>query len=766
MAEVKLSSIKLQSGTARTMYVTWTSTYKNVDNFDVRWQYRVRGDSTWFDGPQEGVSPDQAFNSLYDAPDNATKVRVKIKPVSKTYEKKGKQVSYWTGKWTSYKTYNFDTKPAEKPGSAPSIDISDTGILTCEISNLTGILRVQFQAVRDDSSTYSTGVAAVKTGTAGWEVLVKDGSRYKVRYRVDNGAGYSEWSDYSANVDTVPLRPREIEELKALSKTSVRIGWTQVVGATSYEIQYTTNRDDFNYGDEPIGSTQTEQSVENYTIIEGLETGNKYFFQVRAINSKGKSTCSGVKAITLGEPPEAPTTWASSTTVIVGEALNLYWVHNTVDGSSQVKAIVELTIGENTQSIEVINSTDEDEKDKTSVYSIDTSQYTEGTKILWRVKTCGITNQYGEWSVQRTVDIYARPTLSMVMSNIDGDVMDMLARLPFNISCSAGPDTQAPTGYHISIVANESYETEDNIGNTVMINAGEAVYSRYFDTNEDLEIEISASDITLENNISYTLTGVVSMNSGLTATASQEFTVAFEGTIPEPNAEVGYEEETISTFIRPYCEDDDGNVVENVILSVYRREYDGRFVEIAKDITNGEYIYVTDPHPALDYARYRIVAKSTVTGEVSYYDMPGEPIGEKAAIIQWDEVWKPFESDGADAPSEPTWSGSMLRLPYNIDVSDKNKSDVSLVKYIGRNHPVSYYGTHIDSTSTWNVVIPKSDEETLYALRRLAIWAGDVYVREPSGSGYWANITVSFNLKHTDVTVPVSFDITRVEGGV
>ena len=182
--------------------------------------------------------------------------------------------------------------------------------------------------------------------------------------------------------------------------------------------------------------------------------------------------------------------------------------------------------------------------------------------------------------------------------------------------------------------------------------------------------------------------------------------------------------------------------------------------------------YTVDPGTWRDVKPLNTVTTSTISRD-STADTLGsatidiaDSIGEKAAIIQWDEVWKPFESDGADAPSEPTWSGSMLRLPYNIDVSDKNRTDVSLVKYIGRSHPVSYYGTHIDSTSTWNVVIPKSDEETLYALRRLAIWPGDVYVREPSGSGYWANITVSFDMKHRDVTVPVSFDITRVAGGV
>ena len=91
--------------------------------------------------------------------------------------------------------------------------------------------------------------------------------------------------------------------------------------------------------------------------------------------------------------------------------------------------------------------------------------------------------------------------------------------------------------------------------------------------------------------------------------------------------------------------------------------------------------------------------------------------------------------------------------------------DVSLVKYAGRKRPVTYYGTQLGETSTWNTVIPKDDEETLYALRRLAVWTGDAYVREPSGSGYWANIGVSFSQRHRDLTIPVTLSIKRVEGG-
>ena len=266
--------------------------------------------------------------------------------------------------------------------------------------------------------------------------------------------------------------------------------------------------------------------------------------------------------------------------------------------------------------------------------------------------------------------------------------------------------------------------------------------------------------------MSYTITCSVTMNSGLTATETAGFKVAWEEEYFVPNAEIGIDNDVLAAYIRPYCEDGKGNLIEGVTLSVYRREFDGSFTEIITGVENSKNAYVTDPHPALDYARYRIIAMTNATGAISYYDTPGVPVGEKAIIIQWNEAWSTFETDIEDSLEQPPWSGSLLRLPYNIDVSDKHSPDVSLINYIGKKHPISYYGTHLGETSTWNVEIPKYDKETLYSLNRLAIWMGDVYVREPSGSGYWANIKVSFSKKHCELTVPVTFDITRVEGGM
>ena len=315
------------------------------------------------------------------------------------------------------------------------------------------------------------------------------------------------------------------------------------------------------------------------------------------------------------------------------------------------------------------------------------------------------------------------------------------------------------------MASKQFYETVDDIGNTKVINEGDEVYSKYFDTSEPLLVELSANNINLENNVTYTVTCVVSMDSGLTATSSSDFTVAWTDMEYEPNAEIGIDETTLVSYIRPFCANANGTRIPDITLSVYRREFDGTFTELATNLDNTKNIFITDPHPSLDYARYRIVAKMTTTGAISFYDVPGYPVGEVSAVIQWDEEWSTFDTTNEDLLENPPWSGSLLKLPYNLDVSDKYSNDVELVKYTGRDHPVSYYGTQVGETSTWKIQIDKQDKETLYALRRLAICKQDVYVREPSGSGYWANVSVSFSQTHKKVVIPVTLTIKRVEGG-
>ncbi|MGM9968904.1 MAG: LysM peptidoglycan-binding domain-containing protein [Anaeroplasma sp.] len=326
-------------------------------------------------------------------------------------------------------------------------------------------------------------------------------------------------------------------------------------------------------------------------------------------------------------------------------------------------------------------------------------------------------------------------------------------------------------------------------------------YPYYSKQNEKLYLKLTCSDLDLNDGSSYTAKCSMVMDSGLTGDAEYKFIAQISGTPYSPYANITIDKNNISAIIEPRCtytyevvsgyynetdskfysdlectQEIPGNqykvyadmasgkyyiykqvsdilydFVETAdpendsILSVYRKELDGTFTEIDSNIESGTGYYAEDPHPSLNYAVYRIVSESISTGLISYTDTEPILVGEEAIIIQF--------------------GSTTLRLPYNIDTSSSYSPDVSLVEYIGRKHPVSYYGTQLGESASWNVEIPKYDTETLNTIRKLAIWMDDVYVREPSGTGYWANIIVSFTQTHCELTIPISFNISRVEGG-
>lgn len=888
-SKVKITVCGLQADTTRTVYATWQFDKDHLKEYEVRWQYYT-ANKKWFDG---STSTTTSRQSVYTAPQNALQVRVRVKPYSTTYtktvKKKEKEVSYWTGAWCSYKTYKFSSNPPTAPSSAPTVSI-EKYTLTASVDNLNvNGTDIQFNIVKDDTKTFKTVTVPITKLSAAYTCVVDAGSEYKVRCRAHRDGLYSDWTDYSSSVATVPAAPGGITVCRANSETSVYLEWQAVSSAKTYELQYATKVEYFEGSD----ALQSDSGIETTKYEKtGLDSGEEYFFRVRAVNDKGESGWTAIKSVVIGSDPEAPTTWSSSSTVIVGEPLNLYWIHNSEDGSSQTVAELEITVDNTKTTYTIENLRDEDEKDKTSSYTVDTSSYIEGTKLQWRVRTAGVTRVYGDWSVLRTVDIYAPVTLDLKLLDNDGEYIDVVESFPIRVTALAGPKTQAPIGYYLEVISNETYETVDGVGNAKIVSAGDPIYSEYFDITSSLDVVLSAGDIDLENNVNYSISCRVSMDSGLTADESVDFTVAWEDREYEPNASIIIDEETYIAYIRPFCEDENGDCIPNVTLSVYRREFDGSFAEIATGIENlienecetlneteltftsgaaldvaippliegqeyhvywngSEYIsiakavdndgiavvyvgnemidtlglfedptdtdepfliasmynedgatvdeytkfqnasdtdetvmvqiitntsvnntFVTDPHPSLDYARYRIVAIDQITGSVSYCDLPGYPVGGDSVVLQWDEEWSSFDvyhGDGTsitDDSDQPNWAGSMLKLPYNIDVSESNELDVELVEYIGREHPVTYYGTQIGTTAEWSMEIEKSDADTLYGLRRLARWMGDVYVREPSGTGYWANVSISMKQTHCALTIPVSISLVRVEGGI
>lgn len=797
---VNIVWFSLRANTQREMEIIWEH---SASKFKIRYEMYDLSGRIWTVSEEEKTfTSDQQKASTYtfDESSDRFKCRVRVKPV----DDEGKDIAGWKDV-----EYDFRENPPPPPEISNS-EIDNDDNLFVEFENVAenvGIESIEIAVYQDNNVKYDTFIVQVNQETryASHISKVDPGHYYKVkarsiRYTLPDGTRREDgirgtWTDYSDNLQSSPTPPNEILVLSAkeiveqgVVSYGVKVEWDAVPVAKTYTVQWTTNPEYFDVNPGEVESQDTEEGQGPKILLTGITSGHTYYFRVGSNNDKGRSlTWTPIKSLSFGSKPAPPTTWSNTNSNILGENLNLYWTHNATDGSLETRARLHMELikstGESFQFDEVIqNERPETDQSRISVFTFNTgdpeySTYLDGnSKIKWKVETTGIAEQYSDWSVEREINVYERPTLQMDIKNKYDEPITDIYEFPFSIDLKARPDTQTPISYYIEIISNNSYETVDSVGVVKSVNVGDIIYTRTVDPLNptwDIRAYITPGDIDLQSGFSYTVKAIVSMNSGLTAETSQDFSTEFTSSTYDVFADVLVDKETLQASIKPYAnewyyENDEprSKIAENCKLSVYRREYDGAFTEIGTDITNGENIHVTDPHPALDYARYRVVVRSEDNGTISYRDIEPVKVGEPSVVIQWAEQWSKFEVETDEAPLEPSWKGSMIKIPYNVDVSEKTNPDVTLIDYVGRKHPVSYYGTKLGETANWSVAIPSSDKETIYNLRRLSKWTNDVYVREPSGVGYWANINVSFSLKHNEVITPVSFDIKRVEGGI
>lgn len=731
-----------------------------LDNYSVKWEYDT-GDNVWFAGNEMSVT---IKNVTYSPPSNVIKIKVTVKPIAKKRKVNGVETDYWTGSEVVAE-YTVSNDPPEVP-ETPNVSMEDYQ-LTCRIDNIPDPKSdsIEFQ-IYSGNELYNSGIVDVITCRAIYVITVAAGRDYRVRARAINHISdtllYSQWSAFTT--DEILTKPTVVENIvcKAVDRTNVEITWDAVQNAETYDIEYCINSGYFDSSD----ATQTVDNIETIRyLFTGLEQGQIYYFRVRSVNDAGYSEWSDIVSLELGTVPTPPSTWSSTTTAVVGEPVTLFWSHNSKDNSSQRSAQISLTINGQTE-IVTIDTSEQPDDEKTMLYTIPDEMIQVGAIIEWRVRTKGVMDSYSDWSIARKITVYVQPTLSTRITDQNNVDETLIESLPFYIKCSTSPASQYPISYYINIIAMSTYNSVDNYGRDVIINAGDSVYSKTLDTEEQLIHEISGHNITLQNGINYAVNVEVLMNSGLTAYDNKIISISWTSGLYEPNATIGVNKENLYAYIMPFCKDEDGLTVPNISLSVYRREFDGRFTEIAKNLTNGENAYVIDPHPALDFARYRIVAKNLATGNATYYDAPAFPINEKSLVIQWDEAWTNFNAFEEHVFSQNPWGGSMLKLKYNIRTAENSSKDVSFVDYIGRSSPVTYYGTKVEYSGAWSTDIPKNDTETVYQLRRINSWLGNVYVREPSGSGYWANISISFTRSYNELVIPITINVTKVEGGI
>lgn len=769
-----------------------------TESYYVQWFYN-KGNG-WFDGPTEtkGKNPGglEQTATYSDIPEGTNGVIVWVTPIAVKHKGANDQeeTPYYIGEKVTYKVERGTSKP-EKIENLTG-EIQGNKIKTKVIIDnaaAKGITYVRFQYIKDTKQIAVMDIHVVNdVATASYSV--DPGGNYQVRAKAVIYSGttpiYSaDWSDPVPGVGeffhSAPVAPAGFNACYPEDKTSIRVKWTGNTNNYNYEIQYTEDSKYFDVSDQVQSITISEGSTDR--LITGLSEGKEYFFRVRAVDkdqSGQHSAWSAVSSTKLGEKPGIPTTWSSTSALSIGEdePLILYWVHNTIDGSKMVEGYVTYTCHEVEETVTVPGPTETEEPEKTYFLKVYQKgqvpagatqpyveiDYSDGDTISWFVKTRGITQDVSEPSITREVRMYAKPNILLSLVGIESEDAKITS-YPFKVKMErdSGLTGQMPITYNLSIVSNSMYETYDYTGKSTIITPGTVIFNKNYDyTTPELIVEMTPDMIDLVSGGEFVIFATVAFDSGLTAESQLAFTTEFVADEYYVDAEISTDNNDAIAYIRPYAayyEETDEE--PKAYLAVFRRNADGTLIEIDSGLDNEDHTTIIDPHPTLNYARYRVIATDKATGIMTVYDTVPIKVGEKAIIIQWDEQWEAFNPERTDEMMVQPYSGSMVRLPYNVDVSESVDLQTEFVEYIGREHPVSYYGTHVGEKSSWSTVIPKYDTDTLYQLRRLSKWMGDVYVREPSGLGYWASIKLDFSQTHLDVTIPIKIDITRVEGG-
>lgn len=733
--------------------------------------------------------------------------------------------------WFYSSTYKAASPPA--PSGPPDVAFSIDGEkVTLSYSNVDANVRsIYFDVlwrnlidniIKKQSGTYKVDPTY---GFGSIEIPISNhGAAVSFRARNANTIGgkiyYSDYSDTTEWYKTVPQdKAINTFNLTTVREDEVNVAWSCASNVSAYDgvvVQYAQTLAELTA---ESGATFHEETFEEYTEsgsnhqvrISGLETGVIWYFRIRAFVTDSDGTKYShwwwnwgngkdwdAKSVTLGTVPDIPTTWCLISSFgyeSESSSFPVYAIHNCEDGSACSYFQVEMSAYKRngTQIGVTKTKTIENKKDQYGEYSKDNLVYNiapysewpygdlSNGYVRWRIRTKGVLDEYGPWSALRNVNTYVNPSLSISTSGT------FWATYPIQVSADMTTSSQEAISFFFDIKANRDYSYSNPLGEYTYVTAGQIVHTvtigpknvSGYSGNKHTEFTINPTDVHLEPGIGYSVYGTVYTDAGLSATAHTSFTMdTTSGTDCYPGIGEFYSDPVDrSMYIQPVCYADNYSETlanpSDYIISVYRLNADSTYTLISENQNSTAYNMIHDPHPRLDSQIYKIVAVDKRYGRISVSseDLVLNSFSQKGLVIQWDDQYGSVYSSEFDGFLE-RYIGKFLFLPFNVDVSESITVDKTLVSYIGREDPVSYYGTAKGKSYTIKTEIPKynvADFDSVTALsllRELSRYTGNVYVRTFSGVGCWATIDIDFNIDHCALTIPINFKVTPVEGGV
>lgn len=793
---VKSLGVGIQTGSDRGVYAQWKfAKAGKASGYEVDWEYwdgsrhsqtaaqkkaGKPGSEKWMPGSSTTVSADSAqvgsgwYRALYTAPSSALMVRVRVRPVSKTRSvhvsttktyKNGKLTKtvnntadkpYFEASWSGYASHDYRADAIAAP--EVEVELADNG-LTAHVTVSTDdadatLCDVEACTLSGGAYTKAMGKSdQAISGEGTWSFTLAAGVDYHIRARLKSETRSSKatsgWT-YAA-VATRPGAPGD-PEAAATGASSAIVSWDAADGATSYVVQHVAG-DSASFDTDPESVDEVEITSGTLYTPSGLESGTLHWFRVKARNAAGDSGWSAACSCTVASAPEAPTLLDTAAAYMDGATARIRWTHNSTDGSSQTAGQVELTYtGDNAPS----SGTTVD-VGTAEALALDLTGLGDATVVAFRVRTKGAHADWSPWSGTSSFTVYAQPELACSAGQPDGEGGEAalseespLAAFPIYVHLDPSGGGNQVVGYDVAIVCTEAADVVDEYGRTVRASEGSAAWQAHLSTSDDpYDVEVGAGECRLAEGGTYEIRATVAMATGLRAECDPlAFGVSLDADIAQPTATVTFDPDYLTADIVPACYELDGETGEETevlrdgtTLAVYRVEADGDLVCLARGIDNDGASTVTDPHATFRECWYHVVATDTATGVSTAADYMDDSDHDSCAI-QWDEAWRP----AGDGATRYDYEGSLLDGFFNMSFDNDVAPVAEGVRFAGRKRLVHYYdGVGVDESASYTLQFALSDAETMALARALAAYPGDVYIREPTGTGYWARVSCHFS---------------------
>ena len=229
-----------------------------------------------------------------------------------------------------------------------------------------------------------------------------NGEIYYYVLRAYNGSE----SANSNEVATSAIQDFTIDSTSALSASSISVAWSNVSGATLYDVRYGTS---------PGIYTVTKSSVTSPYTITGLTAGTLYYIVVKAKNTVGSGSSTTSEQVTQITPVAAPTGLVATASA---DIVNLSWT--LVSGATSYKIYRGTTSGSYAEIASGISG---------NTYS--DSNVTNGTTYYYALKS------FNDADSATSLEVFKQPIASASISSANGNLSSTSVQIIWNASAGA-----------------------------------------------------------------------------------------------------------------------------------------------------------------------------------------------------------------------------------------------------------------------------------------------------------------------------------------